>query len=108
MSEVLAKASDLGRAIRGTETFRSLRDAEAAVMKSPDSVKLAEALGTLQQERAAAERTGKAPGADLEERLGKIAAAVALDPSLRTLSAAQREFQALVASVSRAMLDELR
>lgn len=108
MQDVLAKAADLGKAIRGTEKFRALREAEAAVMGSADSVKLAEALGTLQQEQAAAARSGKAPAADLESRLGKIAAAASLDPRLQALSTAQREFQALVDSVNRAMLAELK
>ena len=107
MEEVLAKASDLGRAIRGTGKFRALRDAEAAVMKSPESVKLAEALGTLQQEQAEAARAGKALGEESRVRLENIAAAAALDPRIQALDAEQKEFQALVNRVNGAMLAEL-
>ena len=108
MDDVLAKAADLGRAIRATEKYRALRDAEAAVMKSPDSVKLAEALATLQGERSAAAAGKKPPEKGLEDRYGKIAAAVALDPRLVQLSKAQQEFQALVNDVSRTMLAQLK
>ena len=108
MQEVLAKAADLGKAIRGTEKFRALRAAEGAVMASADSVKLAQALATLQQERAEAARTGKAFAPEAAARLEKIAAAAALDPRLMDLSRTQREFQALVDEVSRAMLAELK
>ena len=108
MDEVLAKAADLGRAIRGTEKYARLRDAEAAVMKSPDSVKLAEALTTLQNELSAAEAKGKPLDAALKDRYEKIAAAVSLDSKLITLSKVQREFQDLVNEVSRTMLGELK
>jgi cell fate (sporulation/competence/biofilm development) regulator YlbF (YheA/YmcA/DUF963 family) len=108
MDDVLAKAADLGRAIRGTEKYRVLREAEGVVMKAPESVKLAEALSTLQQEKAAAEAAGRAVDAALQDRLGKISAAVALDPRLLDLARAQQEFQALVNDVSRRMLAELK
>ena|SRR5690349_9294573 len=108
MDDVLAKAAELGRAIRGTEKYRKLRDAEADVMKSPDSVKLAEALGTLQQERSAAEASGKPLDPSLKDRYEKIAAAVSLDPKLLTLAKVQKEFQDLVNEVSRTMLGELK
>ena len=108
MDEVLAKAADLGRAIKGTEKYVRLREAEATVMKSPDSVKLAEALTTLQQELAAAESKGKPIDPGLKERYEKIAAAVALDPKLLTLARVQKEFQDLVNQVSRTMLGELK
>ncbi len=108
MDDVLAKAADLGRAIRGTEKYRVLREAEAVVMKSPESVKLAEALSTLQQEKAAAEAAGKVVDAAFKDRLDRISAAVALDPRLVTLARAQQEFQALVNDVSRKMLGELK
>lgn len=108
MEDVLAKAAGLGKAIRGTEKFRALREAEATVMKSADSVKLAEALGTLQQERAAAERAGKKLDDASRARLEKVSAAAALDPKLVALARAQEEFQALVNEVSRTMLGELK
>lgn len=108
MQDVLAKATDLGRAIRGTERFRALRAAEAAVMGNAESVKLAQALATLQQERAEAARTGKALAPETAARLEKIAAAAALDPRLLDLSRTQREFQTLVDEVSRTMLAELK
>jgi cell fate (sporulation/competence/biofilm development) regulator YlbF (YheA/YmcA/DUF963 family) len=108
MDDVLAKAADLGRAVRATPKFQALRDAEAAVLKSPDSVKLAEAYATLQQERAKAEKSGKPVDAGLQDRFDKISAAVALDPRLLALSRAQQEFQDLVSQVSRTMLGELK
>ncbi len=108
MDEVLDKAADLGRAIRATEKYRVLREAEGVVMKSPDSVKLAEALATLQQEKAKAAASGKPFTADAQERLDKVAAAVGLDPRLLALAKAQAEFQALVNDVSRRMLSELK
>src|SRR5690349_6132098 len=108
MDEVLAKAADLGRAIKATEKYARLRDAEAAAMKSPDSVKLAEALTTLQQELAANEAKGKPLDAGLKERYEKIAAAVSLDPKLLTLARVQKEFQELVNEVSRTMPGELK
>jgi cell fate (sporulation/competence/biofilm development) regulator YlbF (YheA/YmcA/DUF963 family) len=108
MGDVLAKAADLGRAIRETGKFKALRAAEAEAMKSPDSVKLASALAQLQQEKAAAEKAGKDPGAAFRERYDKIEAAVALDPRLVALARAQAEFQALVNDVSRTMLEQLK
>jgi cell fate (sporulation/competence/biofilm development) regulator YlbF (YheA/YmcA/DUF963 family) len=77
-------------------------------MKSPDSVKLAEAYATLQQERAKAEKSGKPVDPALKERFEKIAAAVALDPRIVELARAQQEFQDLVNEVSRTMLGELK
>ena len=108
MDDVLAKAADLGRAIRATENYKRLRDAEAEVLKFPDSVKLAEGLATLQGELAASEKRGKGLDPDLKERYEKIAAAVSLDPRLLHLSKVQREFQDLVNEVSRTMLGELK
>ena len=108
MDDVLAKAAELGGAIRETEKFRALREAEGAVIKSPDSVKLAEALGTLHQEKAAAAREGRTLGKEFEERFERIAAAAELDPRLQALSSAQKAFQALIDSVNRTMIAELR
>ena len=108
MDDVLAKAADLGRAIRATEKFRSLRAAEAAVMKSPETVTLAGALSSLQQERADRDRAGKPIDAAFKERFEKIASAAALDPGLVALSKAQKEFQALIDEVSKTMLAELK
>jgi cell fate (sporulation/competence/biofilm development) regulator YlbF (YheA/YmcA/DUF963 family) len=108
MDDVLAKATELGKAIRATEKFRLLREAETAVMNSADSVKLAEALGTIQRERMEAARDGKALPPEAEGRLQKILAAAGLDPRLQALSLAQQEFQALVDRVNHTMLDELR
>lgn len=108
MEEILAKAAELGRAIRGTAAFRALRDAEAAVMASPDSVKLAEAIATLHGERTSRAAAGKPLDAATAERIGKVAAAVAADPLLQALSRAQQEFQAVVDGVNRTMLAELR
>ena len=108
MDDVLAKAAELGKAVRATEKFRALRAAEATVMKSPDTVKLAEALSTLQNELAEREKAGKPMDAAFKERFEKIASAVALDPGLLTLSKAQKEFQALIDEVSRTMLGELK
>ena len=108
MDDVLAKAADLGRAVRATEKFRALRAAEASVMKSPDTVKLAEALSTLQRERADLDRAGTPMDASFKERYEKIANAAALDPTLVALSKAQGEFQALIDQVSRTMLAELK
>ena len=108
MDEVQAKAADLGKAIRATEKYRVLRTAEGAVMQDADCVKLAQALATLQGERAAAERAGKPLDAPAQERLEKIAGAAALDPKLQALAKAQKEFQALVDDVSRTMLSELK
>lgn len=108
MDEVLAKAADLGKAIRATEKYAALRKAEAAVLKDADTVRLAQALATLQEERAAAARTGQPLSADAQQRLEKIAAAAALDARLQALSKAQKEFQALVDQVSRTMLSELK
>ena len=108
MNHVLARAADLGKAMRETERFRALRAAEAAVMAAPDSVKLAEALGTLQKRIADAAAEGKDLEAGTKESLEKIASAAALDPLLRGLWKAQQEFQGLVDEVSRTMLGELK
>ena len=108
MEDVLAKATDLGKAIRATEKFRALREAEAAVVAVPESVRLAEALGTLQEERVAAARSGKALGPEFEDRLQKIVAAAGLDPRIQGLSLAQKSFQELVDRVNRTMLAELQ
>ena len=108
MDEVLAKAADLGRAIRGTEKYRALRAAEGEVMKDEASVTLAQALATLQEEGAAAIRAGKPLDPAVQERLEKIAGAAAIDPKLQALAKSQKEFQALVDEVSRTMLAELK
>jgi cell fate (sporulation/competence/biofilm development) regulator YlbF (YheA/YmcA/DUF963 family) len=108
MDEVLAQAAALGRAIRGTEKFRLLKEAEAAVLARPDAVTLAGALAQLQQERAAAAKEGRTPDAAFRERYEKVEAAAATDPALVALARAQADFQALVGAVSRAMLDELK
>jgi cell fate (sporulation/competence/biofilm development) regulator YlbF (YheA/YmcA/DUF963 family) len=108
MDDVTAKAAELGRAIRGTPKFRALREAEAAVMGNGDSVKLARALAALQEEAGKARGEGKEPDAAFKESLEKISAAAALDPRLVALARAQEEFQALVDSVSRTMLGELK
>ncbi|MCK6480066.1 MAG: YlbF family regulator [Planctomycetaceae bacterium] len=108
MSDVLARASELGRALRDTPEFRALRDAESAVMASPESVTLAEALGTLHRQRAEAEKSGKPMDPATAARVEAVTGAVAVDPLLQALSRAQQEFQALVHRVNRAMLDELK
>jgi cell fate (sporulation/competence/biofilm development) regulator YlbF (YheA/YmcA/DUF963 family) len=108
MDDVLARAAELGRAVRETPPFRALRAAEAAVMKDADTVKLAGALSALQQQQAALARQGKSLPAAEKASLEKILAAAAADPRLQALSKAQAEFQALVDSVSRAMLDQLK
>jgi len=108
MDDVLARAADLGRAVRATRPFAALREAEAAVMKDADSVKLAGALSALQQKQSALAREGKSLPDDERESLRKILAAAAADPRLQALSKAQAEFQSLVDSVSRAMLDQLK
>jgi cell fate (sporulation/competence/biofilm development) regulator YlbF (YheA/YmcA/DUF963 family) len=108
MDDVLARAADLGKAVRATEKFRALRAAEAAVMKSPGTVTLAEALVTLQKERADLDRAGKPLDDAFKVRFEKVAAAAAIDPGLIALSKAQKEFQALIDEVSRAMLAELK
>lgn len=108
MEDVIAKATELGRTLRGAAEFQALREAEAAVMAAPDSVTLAEALGTLHRQRAADQAAGKPMDAATADRIGKVAAAVALDERLQALSKAQQAFQALVDRVNRAMLDELR
>jgi len=106
--DVLSRAADLGRAVRDTPKYRALREAEAAVMKDAESVKLAQALATLQERRASLAKEGKALDPADGERLEKIAAAAATDPRLQALSKAQAAFQDLVNSVSRAMLDQLK
>ncbi len=108
MDEVLAKAADLGKAIRATDKYRALRASESDVMRDGDCVKLAQALSTLQEETAAAARAGTTLDAQARERLEKIAAAASLDPKLQALAKAQKEFQALVDDVSRTMLAELK
>ena len=108
MDDVLPRAADLGRAIRGTEPFRALRAAEAEVMKDAASVKLAQALSTLQEKRAALVREGKDLDAPDRASLETIAAAAAADARLQALSKAQAAFQALVDSVSRTMLEQLK
>ena len=108
MEDVLAKAADLGRTLCAAPEFRALRDAEAAVMAAPDSVTLAEALGTLHRRRAADQAAGKPMDAATAEAIEKITAAVALDDRLQALSRAQQAFQALVDRVNGAMLAELR
>ena len=89
MDDVLARAADLGKAVRDTPPFRALRDAEAAVMKDAETVKLAGALSALQQKQAALAREGKALPADERTSLEKILAAAAADPRLQALSKAQ-------------------
>ncbi len=108
MEDVIAKASELGRTLCAAPEFLALREAEAAVMASPDSVTLAEALGTLHQRRAADQAAGRPMDAATAETIGKITAAVAIDERLQALSRAQQAFQALVDRVNRAMLAELR
>lgn len=108
MEDVLARAAELGRAIRATEKFKALRDAEAAVMANPDSVTLAEALGALHRQRAEDEAAGKPMDAAMAERVEKITGAVAVDERLQALSRAQQEFQALVDRVNQTMLGQLK
>jgi cell fate (sporulation/competence/biofilm development) regulator YlbF (YheA/YmcA/DUF963 family) len=108
MDDVLPRAADLGRAIRATERFRALREAEAEVMKDAGSVKLAQALATLQEKKAALAREGKELAAPDRASLETIAAAAAADARLQALSKAQAAFQELVDSVSRTMLEQLK
>ena len=108
MDDCLARAADLGRALRETAAFRALRAAEASVLEDKGSVELARALSTLQEKRAALGREGKPLDAADQASLEKIAAAAAADARLVALSKAQSAFQDLVNSVSRTMLGELK
>ena len=107
MDRLIALAGRLGKAIRDTERFSRLRQAEEALEADEEARKALSEAEALQRQIAEREAEGKPVEPEEKHRLADLQSAVHASQTLQGLARAQADYMELMNEVNGAIRNEL-